>query len=114
MRLVEKLGNRIRLIRKEKGLSQEQLAEVSGLHTNYIGAIERGEKNVTVESLEKVSLGLGITMDELFRYIDPMLQKDELTTLVELLNERSESDRKMALSLLSQVFQWEAEKHKMP
>ncbi|ELK38870.1 XRE family transcriptional regulator, partial [Brevibacillus agri BAB-2500] len=52
--LVKRLGNRIRFLRKEKGMSQEQLGELSGLHTNYVGQVERGEKNVTVESLEKI------------------------------------------------------------
>ncbi len=62
----KKLGERIRLLRKEQNLSQERLGELSNIHTNHIGAIERGEKNVTIESLAKITNGLGITLEELF------------------------------------------------
>lgn len=111
MNLVQKLGERIRFIRKEQGLSQEVLAERAGLHTNYLGAVERGEKNVTVESLEKISHGLGVTLDELFRYIDPMDYKDDIANIVELLSTRTDADRKMALTLLLSVFNWEENKY---
>ncbi|ABS21093.1 helix-turn-helix domain-containing protein [Bacillus cytotoxicus] len=67
MELIKKLGERIRLLRKEQNLSQERLGELSNIHTNHIGAIERGEKNVTIESLAKITNGLGITLEELFR-----------------------------------------------
>lgn len=69
--LINRLGDRIRLLRKDQQLSQEQLGELAGLHTNYIGQVERGEKNVTVESLEKIASGLGVSMEDLFRFIDP-------------------------------------------
>ncbi|HDR7670372.1 TPA: helix-turn-helix transcriptional regulator [Bacillus wiedmannii] len=67
MELIKKLGERIRFLRKEQKLSQERLGELSNIHTNHIGAIERGEKNVTIESLAKITKGLGITLEELFR-----------------------------------------------
>ncbi|MCI8577986.1 MAG: helix-turn-helix transcriptional regulator [Lachnospiraceae bacterium] len=64
------LGSRIRFYRKEKKLSQEKLAEVCRLHPSYIGQIERGEKNITVEILHRLSLGLGVSMAELLQDID--------------------------------------------
>ncbi|MGE7865932.1 helix-turn-helix domain-containing protein [Bacillus paramycoides] len=70
MELVKKLGQRIRFLRKEKHLSQERLGELSNIHTNHIGAIERGEKNVTIESLIKLTIGLNITLEELFRHLE--------------------------------------------
>ncbi|ENB9403202.1 TPA: helix-turn-helix domain-containing protein [Bacillus cereus] len=66
MELIKVLGERIRFLRKEQNLSQERLGELSDIHTNHIGAIERGEKNVTIESLAKITRGLGITLEELF------------------------------------------------
>ena len=60
------LGQRIRNYRTSKGLSQEKLAELSGCHPTYIGQMERGEKNATIESIEKISVALNISLSELF------------------------------------------------
>ena len=54
------LGQRIRNYRTAKGLSQEKLAELSGCHPTYVGQIERGEKNATIESIEKIILPIFI------------------------------------------------------
>ncbi|MEK3687928.1 helix-turn-helix domain-containing protein [Paenibacillus sp. FSL R10-2736] len=109
--LVQRIGERIRRVRKEINLSQEQLAERSGLHTNYVGQVERGEKNLTLETLEKVVGSLGISLEELFRYIGPMKQKDAISQIVELLIERPSADQEMALSVLKSVLDWEEKKH---
>ncbi|MFI3323220.1 MAG: helix-turn-helix transcriptional regulator [Rikenellaceae bacterium] len=58
-------GKRIQLLRKERGLSQEQLAEEAGLHRTYIGMIERGEKNITLKNIEKLAKGLKLNIKEL-------------------------------------------------
>lgn len=60
------LGQRIRKYRTSKGLSQEKLSELAGCHPTYIGQIERGEKNVSVESIEKISTALNIPLSRLF------------------------------------------------
>ncbi len=60
------LGQRIRNYRTTKGLSQEKLAELSGCHPTYIGQIERGEKNATIESIEKISAALNVSLSKLF------------------------------------------------
>lgn len=109
--LVKRIGERIRRIRKEMNLSQEQLAERSGLHTNYVGQVERGEKNLTLETLEKVVGGLHISLEELFRYIGPMEQKDALSQIIELLVERSSVDQEMVLRILISILEWEDKKH---
>ncbi|MCR6462562.1 helix-turn-helix transcriptional regulator [Bacillus paranthracis] len=70
MEIIKELGQRIRYIRKEKNLSQERLGELSRIHPNHVGAIERGEKNVTIESLIKLTNGLNITLEDLFRKIE--------------------------------------------
>jgi len=110
--LVNRLGERIRLLRRERNLSQEQLGELAGLHTNYIGQVERGEKNVTVESLEKIAAGLRVSMEELFRYIDPMKREDELAQIHRLLSSRSNQDKAMVLKMIQSVFDWETSKYK--
>jgi len=60
------LGQRIRNYRTSNGLSQEKLAEISGCHPTYIGQIERGEKNATIESVEKISAALNVSLSKLF------------------------------------------------
>ncbi|WP_423175112.1 helix-turn-helix domain-containing protein [Stenotrophomonas maltophilia] len=52
-------GN-VRRLRKERGLSQEELAEAAGVHRTYVGMIERGEKNVTIYNIERIALALGV------------------------------------------------------
>ena len=60
------IGQRIRNYRTSKGFSQEKLAELSGCHPTYIGQVERGEKNATLESIEKISIAMGISLSQLF------------------------------------------------
>ncbi len=64
--LSQLIGNRIRGFRKMQRLSQGELAERCGLHPAYIGQLERGEKNATLESIQSICRGLQITMDQLF------------------------------------------------
>ena len=63
------LGIRIRKLRARKGWSQEEFAGVSGLHRTYIGAVERGEKNLTISTLHTLAKTLDTTIDRLFRGI---------------------------------------------
>ncbi|MEI9477584.1 MAG: helix-turn-helix transcriptional regulator [Deltaproteobacteria bacterium] len=60
-------GKRIRELRKSKGISQESLAELCGMHRTYLGGIERGERNPSLENIERISKALCITMVELFK-----------------------------------------------
>lgn len=63
------IGKRIRNYRNQKGWSQEELAEHAGCHATYIGQIERGEKNATIESIAKIAAALGIPLSRLFELI---------------------------------------------
>jgi transcriptional regulator with XRE-family HTH domain len=62
----QRFGRRIRDLRTEQGHSQETLAEVAGLHRNYIGGIERGERNVGLDNIFILADALGVTAAELF------------------------------------------------
>ena len=60
---------KIKRIRQQK-ISQEKLGEIANLHRTYIGMIERGEKNVTLINIGKLSKALGISIESLFSGID--------------------------------------------
>ncbi len=61
-----KFGQRVRDERMKLGLSQEELAARAGLHRTYIGMIERAEKNITLENIEKIAKALNKHINELF------------------------------------------------
>jgi len=64
------VGQRIRSLRKERGMSQEGLGEKGGFHYSYIGQIERGEKNISLLNLAKIADALEVSLSQLFAYID--------------------------------------------
>ena len=64
-----RLGKRIRELRKNLGWSQEKLGEKAELHPTYIGGIERGERNVSLDNLVKIADAFGITTGELFERV---------------------------------------------
>ena len=63
--LLHPFGRAVRARRKLLGLTQEQLAEASGLHRTYVGGVERGERNLSFESLVCLSDALGVRLSEL-------------------------------------------------
>lgn len=63
------LGERIRELRKKAGYSQEGFADAAGVHRTYMGTLERGEANVSLSNLQKISKALGITLSELFKMV---------------------------------------------
>jgi transcriptional regulator with XRE-family HTH domain len=58
-------GDRLRKIRSSVGLSQEKLGEIAGLHRTYVSSVERGERNVSLKTVERLAIALGCTMASL-------------------------------------------------
>lgn len=52
----------VRRLRRVRGLSQERLAESAGLHPNYVGSVERGERNISVDNMEAIARALGVAL----------------------------------------------------
>lgn len=63
-----KFGNQVRKERLKRALSQERLAEIAGVHRTYIGMVERAEKNITLENIEKISNSLNLPIKDLFQH----------------------------------------------
>lgn len=61
-----RFGARIREIRTERGLTQEELADRASLHWTYVGQIERGERNLSLKNVLKLARGLGVAEADLF------------------------------------------------
>jgi transcriptional regulator with XRE-family HTH domain len=61
----ERVALNIRKIRKSNGLSQEKLADLCGLHRTYIGSVERSERNITIENLDRIAHALSVDARDL-------------------------------------------------
>jgi len=70
------LGKHIRELRLKRGFSQESFADHCGLHRTYMGAIERGERNLTLQTLLTVSKGLGMTLSQLVSGLEKNAEGD--------------------------------------
>lgn len=61
-----RFGKQVQELRKARNLSQEQLAELAGVHRTYIGMIERAEKNITLCNIERIATALEVNIKDLF------------------------------------------------
>lgn len=64
-----RFGERVRFLRKDRGLSQEAFAGLCGLDRTYIGGVERGERNISLRNIEIIAKALGISVFDLMRGI---------------------------------------------
>jgi transcriptional regulator with XRE-family HTH domain len=60
------LGRRVRELRREKKISQEELAARAALHRNYVGSVERGERDIGITAASQLARALGLSLSELF------------------------------------------------
>jgi transcriptional regulator with XRE-family HTH domain len=67
MKLRKIFSENVRKYRIEKNLSQEELAEIANVHRTYIGSVERGERNVTIDVMEKICKALKMPIFDLFK-----------------------------------------------
>jgi transcriptional regulator with XRE-family HTH domain len=65
--ILSKFGHKVRQKRLSLGISQEDLAELAGVHRTYVGMIERGEKNITLRNIEKFAKALGMSINDLMK-----------------------------------------------
>lgn len=65
--ILKKFGKRVRELRTERSLTQQQLADISGLHKNYIGMVERGERNPSLLNIDVLAKSLEMDISDLMR-----------------------------------------------
>ncbi|MFD1775434.1 helix-turn-helix domain-containing protein [Paenibacillus rhizophilus] len=105
------VGAKLRYLRKIKGLSQKEAAERVGVTDVYWGAVERGSRNLSVQSLSKLASALEVTVWELFRFeeleIDTEIHEKRQVAQIahSLLLTRSLGESKMALDVLRRIFE---------
>jgi transcriptional regulator with XRE-family HTH domain len=63
----ERFAKNLRAARKAKGLSQEALGELADLHPTYVGSVERGERNISVDNMDRLARALGLDVVDLLR-----------------------------------------------
>jgi len=103
------VGERIRAYRKNAGLTQEKLAEKADIHHTYVGQLERGEKNATLETIEKVAGALNLPLEVLFEAIvsgetDNAIAKEAY----DLITSFSEKEQQTLLDLIKKAVEYKS------
>lgn len=107
------VGEKIRLLRQQRALSQESLALKSGLNTSYLGQVERGEKSPTIDTLDKIATGLDVDLEQLFTFdkkTEPMIDLSFLEKIVYELNGRTEQEQEVVYDFIKRLLRFRDKK----
>ncbi|MBL8024062.1 MAG: helix-turn-helix transcriptional regulator [Elusimicrobia bacterium] len=106
----KELGARIRALRKRHGLTQEEMAEKCDLHWTYIGGLERGERNPTLTTMQRVAAGLSVGLNQLIDARSfPRPQSDEESKearLLRLIRKKGGDSVELATKVIREVVRW--------
>lgn len=103
--ILKSVGGRIKDIRKANGLSQDELGEKCGFHFSYIGGVERGERNVSLENLAKIADALHVEIKDFFNFQQELGEEKEiaLKEVIALLSSRDVKQIRMTKNLLLEI-----------
>ena len=91
-------------------MSQEQLGDRAGLHYTYIGGVERGERNISLESIGKIASGLNVNIGELFPFVskkEKISEKDSLRNeIANMIHNCDTKTLKLLLKILKDLNEW--------
>ena len=90
--LAHRLGDKIRTLRKRAGLTQEQLAETAEVSVNFIGYIERGQRAVSIKTLERIAEALDVTPRNLFEFSEGDIDESSFEALLNELRNCTRDD----------------------
>ena len=103
-KITSDVGARVRSYRLQRGLTQEELAERADLHNTYIGQIERGEKNLSIVSLDKILIALNVSFSEFFEFIDLKRERDTIAAqCYDIVNRKNENQQAHFLHVLQEM-----------
>jgi transcriptional regulator with XRE-family HTH domain len=98
------LGARIRELRKNRNLTQEQLSEMVGINPKYVSSIERGKENPTLDTCIKIAESLEVSIGELFYQLEAENPEKRMKKIVSLLEQAPEDQQIVALRILSVLY----------
>lgn len=98
------LGKRIREERSKIGLTQEKLAEFAEVSPAYMGRIERGERNITVKTLVRITNALGTTIDYLLKDTIEVEDDSQVKQWLQLTADRTDKEKQMAIDVIKVMF----------
>ncbi|MBI4727082.1 helix-turn-helix transcriptional regulator [candidate division TA06 bacterium] len=103
-----RFGLRIQQLRKQQGITQEELGFRSNLHSTHIGMIERGVKNVTLETIVKLADALGISTELLFAERHDLKDSKDaaLAEINGLVKRQNEKKRILIRDVIKDILQW--------
>jgi transcriptional regulator with XRE-family HTH domain len=103
-RLARRFGEHLRALRQSRNLTQEQLAEHSGLSVDTVRRVERGALSPTLETLDKLARGLDLTLSSMFAYFDRG-GRDEVSELRDYVASRTSRQARVAMRVLRAMFE---------
>jgi transcriptional regulator with XRE-family HTH domain len=109
--LVALVGKKIKNIRKQKNMTQEELSEKSGLQTSFLAGVERGERNITLQTLERIIDGLEEEPQNLFSFSGLEIsegyqnRKEMISIINSMLLDKSEKEIKMINTIIKNIFE---------
>ena len=106
----KELGQRLRTLRRRRGFTQEDMAKRCGLHWTYIGGLERGERNPTLTTLQKITDGLSVSLFELLDRRSPVQaggsREKKEGRLMRLLRRKDDTALDLAAGIVKEVLSW--------
>ena len=97
------LGRRIRTLRRINDLSQEQLAEKASMSGKYVGEIERGQANITIEILDKISIALNVEISDLFDFEHEISRQELMPQINSLLQDADDQSLQTIFRIIKSV-----------
>ena len=108
--LKREFGERVRQLRKATGLTQAELAEKADMDYKYLGAVERGERNITIDNIEKIAKGFGVEAYQLFLFSLATQQLSQIVTeekVGDIVKHCSQSKKQLILRIIAEIARWE-------